>query len=140
MKRFLQFGLVGFATTAAITGLVAIVPSAIAQTPPVFEELELTDEQREEISSIFEERREDISNILTDEQRQQFQDAFQELRDFRAALAEVDTLTDDQRTEIRGLAQESRDEISEILTDEQREELRSIVQERRQGRREREEK
>ena len=134
MKRFFQLGLLGFAATTAIVAAPFAVTSANAQTPRIIEALELTDEQQDQVQDIVQDLKADVDEILTDEQQQQFRAAFQELQDVREAAAEIDHLTDDQKTEIRAALQASRAELQEVLTEEQIAELRSAMRERRQNR------
>jgi Spy/CpxP family protein refolding chaperone len=111
------------------------VSSANAQTPCIVEALELTDEQRDQVQDIVQDLKTDVNDILTDEQQQQFRAAFRELQDIREAAAEIDNLTDDQKTKIRAALQDSRAELQGVLTEEQIAELRSTIRERRQSRR-----
>lgn len=135
MQRLLKLGFISLVTAATITMAPFGVTSAIAQTPPIFEELELTEEQRTELRTLFAARVEEMVEVLTDEQKAQFRGAYQESQNFRTAAAAVDDLTDDQRTELRGIVRESLEVMSDVLTEEQKTELRALIQERRQSRR-----
>ncbi|MEL6384034.1 MAG: Spy/CpxP family protein refolding chaperone [Cyanobacteria bacterium J06626_18] len=135
MKRTVQLGLAGILTAATVFVAPFVTQVAIAQTFPILEELDLTEEQRTQIRDNFEDRRAEIEDILTDEQRQQFREAYEESQDFRTAAAAVDDLSEDQKESVQGVFQATREDLSEILTEEQQAELRSIVAERRQNRR-----
>jgi len=135
MKRIVQFGLASVMTVAAV----AVAPFASfpahADTLPIVEALELTEEQQSEIQAIVAERRADIDEVLTDAQQAQFREVYSEIQDVRAAFAEVDDLTQAQKEALVDILRASRADISNVLTDEQRSELRSLLQERRGGRR-----
>lgn len=135
MQRLLKLGFISLVTAATI----ALAPlggtSAIAQTPPIFEELELTEAQQTEMRALFAEGFEDISEVLTEGQKVQFREAYQESQNFRTAAAAVEDLTDAQKDELRSVVRESLEAMGEVLTEEQKAELRTLVQERRQSRR-----
>ncbi|MEM6838701.1 MAG: Spy/CpxP family protein refolding chaperone [Cyanobacteria bacterium P01_C01_bin.120] len=135
MKRRFRFAFIGAAAIATVIAAPFTIATATAQDFPILEELDLTDEQREEIQVIRQERRSDIEAILTDEQQTQFREAYQESQDFRTAAAAIENFTDDQKAEIRAVMRDSFEEVGAILTDEQREALRSQIQDRRQDRR-----
>ena len=135
MKRRFHFALIGAAAIATVIAAPFTIAAATAQDFPLLEELDLTDEQREEIQAIRQERRSDIEAILTDEQQTQFREAYQESQDFRTAAAAIENFTDDQKAEIRAVMRDSFEEVGAILTDEQREALQSQIQDRRQDRR-----
>jgi Spy/CpxP family protein refolding chaperone len=135
MKRYLRLSLTGLAATAALVAVPLTVTAANAQGHPLLAELDLTEEQQEQVQEIFQSLRNDMDDILTDEQQEQFRAVYQERQDVRSAIAEIDSLTDDQKATIRSAVERSRDDIGEVLTDEQREELRANRQERRQNRR-----
>lgn len=135
MKRFFHLSLLGLAATATVIAAPFAIGAANAQNFPILEELDLTTEQQAEIQDIVQDLRSDLDDILTDEQQEQFQAVYRELRDVRAAAAEIDDLTDAQKAEIRAAMQASQGELSGVLTEAQRAELRSLLQERRQNRR-----
>lgn len=133
MKRLLMFGLASAATLTAVVGL-TLSPPAAADPTRLIEELELTETQQAELRTLFEERRDAVSEVLTEEQRAAVQAELESSGNFRDAMKAAD-LSEDQRDEVRTILEGSREEVSEILTDEQREELRSLMQERRGNRR-----
>ncbi|MBE9140523.1 Spy/CpxP family protein refolding chaperone [Nodosilinea sp. LEGE 07088] len=135
MKRFFHLGLLGLAATATVMAAPFAIASASAQSFPILEALDLTDEQQEQVQNIFQDLRSDLDTILTDAQQSQFQEVYRESQDFRAAATAIDNLTDDQKAEIRAAMQDSRGELSGVLTAAQQAELRSLMQERRQNRR-----
>jgi protein CpxP len=123
-------GLLGAATLTVAT--FAHQPSiALAQSPGIFEELELTDTQRSELETIFSTRRAEVQALLSEEQQAAFAAALEaDPGNFRAAFQAVD-LSDDQRAEVREIMASSREDISNVLTEEQRQQLREAMQERR---------
>ncbi|MEM0979932.1 MAG: Spy/CpxP family protein refolding chaperone [Cyanobacteria bacterium P01_H01_bin.58] len=135
MQRLLKLGFMSLATAATI----ALAPlggtSAIAQTLPIFEELELTEAQQTEVRALFADGLEDISEVLTEDQKAQFREAYQESQNFRTAAAAVENLTDDQKDELRTVVRESLEAMGDVLTDDQKAELRTLIRERRQSRR-----
>jgi Spy/CpxP family protein refolding chaperone len=126
-------GLLGAATLTVAT--FAHQPSiALAQSPDIFEELELTDTQRSELETIFSTRRAEVQALLSEEQQAAFAAALEaDPGNFRAAFQAVD-LSDDQRAEVREIMTASRDDIADVLTDEQRQQLREAMQERHRDR------
>ena len=135
MKRYLQLSLIGLTATAALVAAPLTMTAANAQDHPRLEEIDLTEEQQEQGQEIFQTLRDEVDDILTAEQQEQFQAIYEEGQDVRAAIAEVDSLTDDQKAEIRSLVESSREDLNEVLTDEQREELQANRPDRRQDRR-----
>lgn len=134
MKRFFPLGLIGLAATATMIAAPFTMNSANAQDYPLLQELELSDEQKEEVQDIFQDFRGDLDDILTDDQQEQFWMVYQELQDVQAAVLAIDNLTDSQKDALRETLQDSQAELSAVLSDEQLAELRSIRQERRQNR------
>lgn len=135
MKRFLYLGFIGLAATATVMAAPFTLETASAQDFPLLQELELSDEQREQVEDIFQDLRSDFDDILTDDQQDQLWAVYQELQDVRAAVAAIDNLTDSQKEDIREALQASQAELREVLTEEQLAELRSLRQEHRQNRR-----
>ncbi|MEM9007692.1 MAG: Spy/CpxP family protein refolding chaperone [Cyanobacteria bacterium P01_F01_bin.86] len=133
MQRTL-LGLAGLLTAATVFVAPLAVPSAIAQDFPLMEELDLTEEQRAQVQANFEERRAAVGEILTEEQQEQAREAFREEQNFRAALAAVDDLTEEQKADLQVVFQEAREDFNEILTEEQQAELQALIEERRQNR------
>ncbi|MGD1905457.1 MAG: Spy/CpxP family protein refolding chaperone [Leptolyngbyaceae cyanobacterium] len=136
MKRYLKLGLLALVGAATLSTAAMISQPQVAQAEPgqIFQELDLSEDQQDQIRAVFEDRRSEIEGILSEEQREQFFETLQEDRNFREAIAAAD-LTDTQREDVRAIMLESREEISEILTEEQQEELRELMMERRQQRR-----
>lgn len=132
MKRLFRLSLISLATTLLFAAAPFAIASASAQDFPIIEELDLTEDQREQVQAIFQDFRNEMDGILTDEQQEQFQEVYRELRDVREAAASIENLTDAQREDIRALRQATRQDLNEVLTEEQRSEVRSIIQERRQ--------
>lgn len=131
MKRYVQLGLIGLVATATMIAAPLTLAPANAQNMPRLEALNLTDDQRSQVQEIFQTLRNDVDGILSDQQQAQFRAAYRELQDVREAIAEIDNLTDDQKTQIRTALQSTREDISQVLTPEQQAQLRSA----RQGRR-----
>ncbi|NJM99181.1 MAG: hypothetical protein HC800_20415 [Phormidesmis sp. RL_2_1] len=103
---------------------------AIAQLPVVqalLEDLALTEQQQQQLSSLRQSTRGQIETILTPEQKTQLLAIVVEGANIRETLAAMD-ITTEQRQEIRNVLQNSRADLQGILTPEQRTTLRQNVQ------------
>jgi hypothetical protein len=134
MKPYLQMGVMAI-LAATVLNVVPIVGSTVAkaQTRPILEELDLTEEQQSEIQGILQNGRVEAAGILTEEQQQQFREALLELGTFRQALGSIENLTDTQKESLRAVFVSTRQSIIGTLTDEQLAELRSLIEDRRQN-------
>ncbi|MAT94615.1 MAG: hypothetical protein CME59_18745 [Halioglobus sp.] len=121
---------------AAALALSLLSPLALAEPPrggpgPMFEELDLSDEQREQIREIREsgDTRKEIHAVLTPEQREKAKSLRKKHHDKRAGrmehLKDELDLSDEQLAQMREIRQNggSRDEVRAVLTAEQQEQF-----------------
>lgn len=136
MKQLFRLSLMGLlgAATLSVGAIALPTPAALAQTPRIIEELELTEAQQAEFQAISEAARTAVADILTDDQKATFAAVYEETGEFRQAIQAVE-LTAQQRDEVRAVLQDYREDLADILTEEQKDELRSLIMERRRPRR-----
>ncbi len=130
MKHQIRLNVAAVLTAVAVAVIPAVSP-VLAQTPTIFQALDLTVEQQDAIQDVLASRREQVASILTPEQRQQFLQAQQEGKNLRESARTIDNLTEDQESRLREVLQSTRQDIDNILTEEQETELRLLIQENR---------
>ena len=104
-----------------------------------WEQLNLTDAQKEQMRQIKEEARAQMRSILTPEQQAKLDAAMQNgQRGDRQAWKEIkDSLSDEQKAQMRELMQQQKSRMDAILTEEQKQQLQQMRQEWGQKRQQR---
>ena len=95
------------------------------QIPPEFQKINLTDNQKSQLTEIFQQNREEIKQILTPQQQQKLKRMSASGQNKRNALRSLN-LSRNQRDQIREIMQSQRSEIESILTDQQKQELQEL--------------
>jgi Spy/CpxP family protein refolding chaperone len=119
----------------------APAPQTIAQAQERgarrFEQLGLTQEQRDKMAEIRRNTRTQVEAVFTPEQREQLAAIRESRQKRREALASLN-LTPEQKTRLQQIRQSAKSQFDAVLTPEQREKLQQMKQERGwEGRRER---
>ncbi|HEY9639855.1 MAG TPA: Spy/CpxP family protein refolding chaperone, partial [Coleofasciculaceae cyanobacterium] len=127
----------------AVIGAIALIPfMAKAQSPSTsqggrlqhaMEQLNLSPDQKSQLSQIRQSTRTQLENLLTAEQQQQLQAALAQGEPLPAAIASLN-LTAAQRTQAEEILKASHDQVQTILTPEQQQQLRELRQSHRAGR------
>ena len=124
------------APLAAKAETIAPAPQTIAQAQarpdkvsPRFEQLGLTQEQRDKIAEIRRNTRTQVEAVFTPEQRQQLETARESKQRRREAIASIN-LTPEQKTRLQQIRQSAKSQFDAVLTPEQRQKLQQMRQER----------
>ena len=128
----MKFSFKTLGLAAASLTLMAGVRTAQALPPQAAESLNLTEQQQAEFDSLRTETRSQIEAILTDAQRAAVQSSLDAGEPMREALRSVD-LSEQQRSNIRTVAEGSREAGRDILTLEQQAQLEASRGQRARG-------
>ncbi|HEY9652328.1 MAG TPA: hypothetical protein V6C95_16845 [Coleofasciculaceae cyanobacterium] len=144
-RRFIPMLAGAIAVTLAAAPFVA---NAQAITPPAqrlllaggkgpgqgaWEQLNLTQQQKDQLAQIRQQTRSQIEALLTPEQRQQYQ-ALQENNQGRRGGLRSLNLTEEQKTQVRQIMESAKSQSQAVLTPEQQAQLQQMRQQRRQQR------
>ena len=121
------------APLAAQAETTAPAPQTIAQAKDRgarrFEQLGLTQEQRDKMAEIRQNTRAQVEAVFTPEQRQQLEAARESRQKRREAMASLN-LTPEQKTRLQQIRQSAKSQFEAVLTPEQRQKLQQMRQER----------
>lgn len=111
----------------------ASAPQTIAQAQDRgarrFEQLGLTQAQRDKMAEIRRNTRAQVEAVFTPEQRQQLEAARESRQKRREAMASLN-LTPEQKTRLQQIRQSAKSQFDAVLTPEQRQKLQQMKQER----------
>jgi len=127
----------GNATPSQADSVVAQAPAGQDQNrrqgrQAIWEQLNLTEQQRSQIEAIRQAKRQEMEAVLTPEQRSQLEAARQSGNP-RGAMRNLN-LTEAQKTQLRQIRESGRQQMEAVLTPEQRQILESARQNRQQNR------
>lgn len=108
------------------------VAQAQTEIPPRFQKLNLTGEQKSQITEIIQEGREEIQEILTPAQQQKLKRTIARGQRKPKAMRSLN-LSGEQKEQIQEMMQSQRSKIESILTDEQKQELQELRPNFQQG-------
>jgi periplasmic protein CpxP/Spy len=128
------------APLAAQAETTAPAPQTIAQAKDRgarrFEQLGLTQAQRDKMAEIRRNTRAQVEAVFTPEQRQQLEAARESNKQRRREAMASLNLTPEQKTRLQQIRQSAKSQFEAVLTPEQRQQLQQMKQERRwEGRR-----
>jgi periplasmic protein CpxP/Spy len=98
------------------------------RTFPVLEQIDLTQDQETQLSTIRRNTRTQLESIVSAEQQEIFKTKMSQGATFRDSIAAMN-LSEDQRTQVRSTLKSARQEAATVLTADQRQLLRSVLQE-----------
>ncbi|MFB2838240.1 Spy/CpxP family protein refolding chaperone [Floridanema evergladense] len=100
---------------------------------PALAGIELTEQQKSQITQLRQQTRTQVENILTAQQREDLKTSLGQKQDLESAVKSLN-LTFQQRVQIRQIFQGVRQELNSILTPKQQQQLRRNIRATRQNR------
>ncbi|MEO1388204.1 MAG: hypothetical protein AAFV85_12640 [Cyanobacteria bacterium J06634_6] len=119
----------GAIALCSIVPAISFPSSAHAQLPvaqTILEDLDLSENQQQQLSSLRQSTRSQVQSVLTPEQQSYAQAIILEGADFRESVEKMN-ITSQQREDLRSIFQSAREDLQTILTPEQRSLLRQTI-------------